>query len=116
MVVTMVVEAHDRSYKLYQYYKKKSEYSYRSAPLNDQDYEKEILLEEDEDGCDDRFDYEENRLPSLLTEEEMIKMKTPNKKKGDHTELSELKSIQSRNSPSTVDTTTVEKGLLDDKL
>jgi hypothetical protein len=84
-LTTLFVQVHDNSYRLFTYYRKKGDYSYRSAPLREVDYEKEILLEEDED--DDAFDYEANRLPNLLTEADLIKMKTINKP----TELSELK-------------------------
>jgi hypothetical protein len=36
--------------------------------MNDGDYENDILLEEDEDSC---FDYEESRIPKLLTDDDL---------------------------------------------
>ena len=42
--------------------------------MMDRDYEKDILLVEDEDD-DTLYDYEENRLPNLLTNDDIIKMR-----------------------------------------
>jgi hypothetical protein len=41
--------------------------------MQDGDYENDILLEEDEDTC---FDYEESRIPKLLTDDDLKQMKT----------------------------------------
>lgn len=93
MVVTILVKAHDKSYRLYNYYRDKGVYGYKSAPLQDKDYENAILLEEDEDD-NEAFDYISSRLPNLLTDDDLIKMTKPDK----HTEKREDKSHKYKDS------------------
>lgn len=76
MLSTIIITVHNESQKLYQKVKKRSEYSYRSAPLNEHEYENDILLEEDDDGT---FDYEETNVPKLLTDDDLKKLKQTQK-------------------------------------
>lgn len=77
MLSSLLITAHTQSQKLYHSIQKRREYSYRSAPLNEHEYENDILLEEDDDNA---FDYEETQVPKLLTEEDLKKMKQSEKK------------------------------------
>ena len=72
MVSAIIITAHQESQKLYQKISKRAEYSYRSAPLNEHEYENDILLEEDDDNA---FDYEETNVPKLLTDDDLKKLK-----------------------------------------
>ena len=59
MVLVLMDTAHNGSLSVLNYYKsKKDGYQYKNASHNDFDYEKEILLEEDDDDVH-AFDYEE---------------------------------------------------------
>lgn len=58
MVLVMMTIAHNNTQKILFYYRKKEGYEYKSAPANDYEYEREILLEEDADDYH-AFDYED---------------------------------------------------------
>jgi hypothetical protein len=58
MVLVMMSAAHNSSQKVIHMYRGKGDFSYKSAPMSDYDYEKEILLEEDADDYH-AFDYED---------------------------------------------------------
>ena len=74
MVSNVIVAAQEGADKLYTYYRKQGDYSHKASPMMDRDYEKDILLVVDEDD-DTMFDYEENRLPNLLTNDDIMKMR-----------------------------------------
>jgi hypothetical protein len=78
MISAIIITAHTESQKLYSKIQKRSEYSYRSAPLNEHEYENDILLDEDEETG---FDYEETNVPKLLTDEDLKKLKEKTKGK-----------------------------------
>jgi hypothetical protein len=58
MVLFMMETAHTSSQKLINYYRSKEGYEYKARSSSDFDYEREILLEEDDDDFQ-AFDYEE---------------------------------------------------------
>lgn len=60
---------------IYQTYKQKKSYSYKSAPMNYSEYEKNILLneEDDDENYNGAFDYNETiKIPKILTSEEIL--------------------------------------------
>ena len=68
MVSTFMIYAHQQSQSIYESILNSKDFSYKSAPMKDIDYENDILLEED-DECP--FVYEESNVPKILTNEEI---------------------------------------------
>ena len=77
MVTWMMVFANEKSQEMYSKLVGGKDFSYRSTPMNDFDYENDILLEED-DECP--FNYEESHVPKILTNEDLKKIKEQEKK------------------------------------
>ena len=68
MLGTIFVFAHEKSQNLYSQILSGKDFSYRSAPMKDIDYENGILLDED-DEC--AFEYEECNIPNILTNDDI---------------------------------------------
>ncbi len=71
MVLVMMTYAHQNTEKVFYYYRRRKEgYEYKNAPTYDQDYEREILLEEDADDFH-AFDYDD--LPTIVSQRSKVK-------------------------------------------
>lgn len=76
MVSYLMVFAHETSQDWYNKIVTGKDFSYKSSPMNELDYENDILLEED-DECP--FNYEESKIPQILTNDDLKKMKEQDK-------------------------------------